>query len=257
MPRRKLRLGHAVRTEDDDDHAALRLALGIANATAALEQRAPKAASVVFEAERILNSDLDRPIYAYVGALHKDLGTVGLVISPRWGKRCIRSAIRCDSGCLIGGFGGFACVVDREDSLKALSYIGATLKQWQRDFDTEMTSSYRIAERDYVSGATPDYRTLKDVRGQCIKHVKSISGGLDRRLWTWEAWLDGSPRAGEIECIVLSPEMRKRLESLRIGGLKVPSGLRILSGKVTSSGIDWFNQPLVHAAFLGLRRWPK
>jgi hypothetical protein len=252
----EVRLGHAVRTDDNDDDAALTLALGVASATAKLEHRPPREPSAVLAAEQVLGSPI-RPIYAYVGSLHPDLGTVGMVIAPTWGKRCIRGTSRCDSGGLMGGFGGFACVTNKVSSLQSVFYAGTALARWESDFRAEVVSSYAAAEPDYVRGAVPDSKGWRDVRAQCIQFVRTAMGILDRRLWTWEAWLEGTPLAGEVECLVLSPEMRKRLERLRHAGMKVPTSIRILPGRVRPSGVHWFHAKSVYAAFLGRRRWPK
>jgi hypothetical protein len=248
--RPEVRLGHAVLGADDRDVAPLTTALGVISGKTELEPRPPREPGAVLAAERAFGGA--RPIYAFVGLLHASLGTVGIVVSPNWAKRCLTVASRCDSGGLTGGFGGFACIADRNASLKALSYGGSELNRWKFDFRQEMISSYSDAEAGYVRGVLPDYRGWSDDRVACIEYTLASGVRLDRRLWTWETRLGGSPRPEEVECLVVSPEMHKRLEALRHAGLTVPASVRILTGSVGSAGVHWFDTASVHSAFLGI-----
>jgi hypothetical protein len=238
-----------VRGADDHDVAPLTTALDLISGRVELEPRPPREPGAVFAAEHELGGA--RSIYAFVGLLHEALGTVGIVVSPKWATRCLRGASRCDSGGLAGGFGGFACITDRHASLQTLSYEGTALGQWKSAFQEEMITSYTDAEASYVRGALPDYEAWTDDRVTCIEYVRAIGGSPDRRLWTWETRLNGSPHPTEVECLVVSPEMHKRLEALRHTGVTVPASVRILTGSVSSAGIHWFNTASVHSAFLG------
>jgi hypothetical protein len=225
-------------------------ALGVIDGKVELETRPPREPDAVLAAERAFGGG--RPIYAFVGLLHASLGTVGIVVSPNWATRCLTGASRCDSGGLAGGFGGFACIADRDASLRALSYDGTGLGRWKFDFREEMISSYTDAEAGYVRGVLPDYRGWSDDRVACIEYTRASGARPDRRLWTWETRLRGSPSPKEVECLVVSPEMHKRLEALRHAGLAVPASVRILTGSVGSAGVHWFDTASVHSAFLGI-----
>jgi hypothetical protein len=247
--RPRVRLGHAVRGADAHDVAPLTTALDVISGHAELLPRPPREPAAVLAAERALGGA--RSIYAFVGLLHASLGTVGIVVSPKWATRCLTGASRCDSGGLAGGFGGFACIADRDASLRALSYDGTGLKRWRLDFREEMSSSYSDREAGYVRGTVPDYNGWSDARVACIEYIRASGARLDRRLWTWETRLRGSPRPKEVECLVVSPEMHKRLEALRHTGLTVPASVRVLTGSVSSAGVHWFDTDSVHSAFLG------
>ena len=247
--RPNVRLGHAVRGADDHDVAPLTTALGVISGKVELMPRPPREPDAVLAAERALGGA--RQIYAFMGHLHALLGTVGIIVSPKWATRCLTGASRCDSGGLAGGFGGFACIANRDASLKALSYDGTGLKRWIFDFREEMISSYTDAEAGYVRGTVPDYNGWSDDRVACIEYIRASGARLDRRLWTWETRLRCSPRPKEVECLVVSPEMHKRLERLRHTGLAVPASVRVLTGSVSSAGVHWFDSESVHSAFLG------
>ena len=248
--RPKVRLGHAVRGADDRDVAPLTTALDVIGGKVELEPRPPRDPDAVLAAERAFGGA--RPIYAFVGLLHASLGTVGIMVSPTWATRCLIGASRCDSGGLFGGRGGFACIMDRDASWRTLSYGGTALSRWKSDFREEMISSYTDAEAGYVRGVVPDYKGWSDDRVACIEHIRGSGERMDRRLWTWETRLRGSPRPTEVECLVVSPEMHKRLEALRHTGLAVPASVRILTGSVSGAGVHWFDTASVHSAFLGI-----
>jgi hypothetical protein len=247
-PINRVRLGHAVRVAAEDDHGALVLALKVASGSGALEPREPHESAAVLSAEKILQAD-PRPVYAFVGLLHPELGTVGLIVSPGWVARCLQGASRCDSGGLAGKLGAFACVTDPEKHLIEISFISPSAEGWLEEFLSELGASYGT-DHEYVSGQEPNYTKWRDVRATCIDYGRK-NALIDRRLWTWEIRLTGSPGSDEVECLVLSPEMRKRLELLRQQGTDIPETLRILPGSVTPEGVGWFATEEVHAAFLG------
>ena len=72
-----VRLGHAVRSESGDGDDALSMALGLLEGSRLLTSRTPANPDAVCRAEQILGAD-PRPIYAFIGLLHPQLGTVGL-----------------------------------------------------------------------------------------------------------------------------------------------------------------------------------
>jgi hypothetical protein len=224
------------------------LAINVANGSQPLAAREPNNSVAVLRAERILGAN-PRPIYAFVGLLHPELGTVGLIITPDWVSRCLQGASRCDSGGFMGRMGAFACVADPDSLLPALSYCSPEPNRWLAEFLSELAQSYPAAI-EYVSGTRPNCAAWKDVRAECIEY--GIRHGLlDRRLWTWEIRLHSSPTPQEIECVVLSPEMRKRLEILRRSGVLLPDSVRLLPGSVTPAGVHWFAMDSVYAALLG------
>jgi hypothetical protein len=247
----EVRLGHALLGTDDHDVAPLITALDVIGGKIDLEPRSPRDPDAVLTAEDTFGGA--RPIYAFLGLLHPELGTVGIVVSPRWATRCLVGASRCDSGGLFGGRGGFACIIDAAASWKTLSYKGARLSSYKLDFRKEMISSYTDAETDYVRGVVPDCTGWNDDRVACIEYLRGRGAMPDRRLWTWETRLQGSPVPREVECLVVSPEMHKRLEALRHTGVPVPASVRVLTGSVGSMGVHWFDMASVHSAFLGIR----
>ncbi len=249
----RVRLGHAVRGSESSESSALSDALAVVAGQQPLVARFPQSEEAVARAEQILRVR-QRPIYAFLGLLHPDLGTVGLIVSPEWTRRCVQGVSRCDTGGLAGRFGGFACVEDEnlEEALLVTSFREDSLEEWAGAFVAEARNSYESAESAYVGGEVPDFTGWQDIRPRCIEHAQA-SGCLDRRLWTWEVRLIESPSPDEIECLVLSPEMRKRLEAVRLGGTGIPDSVRILVGTVGEGGIHWFEESVVHQAFLGLR----
>src|SRR6185369_6075118 len=96
-PESRVRLGHAVRAKSDDDSGALMIALKVSAGSESLAAREPNDSAAVLLAEKILEAE-PRPTYAFVGLLHPQLGTVGLIISPDWAARCLQGASKCDTG---------------------------------------------------------------------------------------------------------------------------------------------------------------
>lgn len=244
-----VRLGHAIRVASDVDDAALRLAVEISAGASKLTPRDPDCSSAVLGAEELLKAT-PRPIYAFVGLLHPELGTVGLIISMNWASRSLQGVSRCDSGGLAGRMGAFACAQDPRPRLLEISYLPPNVGQWATDFSDEVSSSYAKGKWDYVSGVEPQSSHWSDIRAECILFARD-HGLMDRRLWSWEARLRDSPTPDEVECLVLSPEMRKRLELLRYDGLQIPASLRVISASVERDGVHWFDQEPVWDAFLG------
>ncbi|MBN8737885.1 MAG: hypothetical protein J0H86_00070 [Xanthomonadaceae bacterium] len=245
-----LRAGHAVLSHSQSDDGDLVLALDVAAGNVELLPRTPREEEIVTKAEKLLSTR--RPIYAYVGFLHPELGTVGLIVAPGWARRSLFVAVRCDSGGLIGGYGGFKCVGEKcEEMLLEVAFRDEDLPNWSGEFQAEVKASYEGNAFNYVSGQTPNFEAWKDIRVECIRYAID-QGEMDRRLWSWELWLQDGPSPAEIEAIVLSPENCKRMERLvRSKPEVIPRNLRIIYGKVDASGVWWLNDPAVHNAFLG------
>jgi hypothetical protein len=212
-----VRLGHSLgnkRLLVDED--ALRHVISMVTGGMILEPRDPADPSTVERAERVLNAR-PRPIYGYVGDLHPDLGSVGIILSPRWAERAIQGASKCDSGGLAGGKGCFVHVPEseRDAALQSVSSPGAfEVADWGTHFGDEVDQSYTRGLQGYVSGDEPDTSTWDDTRRHCIAAARSRGDALDRRLWTWEIRLQAPPQIDEFEAIAVSYDARNRLEVL-------------------------------------------
>ena len=87
----RMHLGHALDALPDgetDDDQILRNLAGLLRGEVPLLPRKPKEPGCADQAERILGCT-KRPIYAFVGDLHPELGSIGLVISATWAERCV------------------------------------------------------------------------------------------------------------------------------------------------------------------------
>ena len=166
----QVRLGHAVRGSGTSPSSVLRDALDIASGRLSLDARPPREKRAVSRAEEILKAR-PRPIYAFLGLLHPDLGTVGLIVSPTWAKRCVQGVSRCDTGGLAGRFGGFACVEEEklEEALLEVSFMEESVDRWLGEFAGEVQKSYTRAERDYVAGEEPECMGWQDIRPRAVE----------------------------------------------------------------------------------------
>ncbi len=154
-----VRLGHTLgdRSEPADD-SAVRLVVAVANGDTRLEPRLPVDPTTVLGAERILGA-LPRPVYAFVGSLHPDLGCVGLVLSRTWASRSVQGVTRCDSGGLFAGRGAFGCLVADESAaaLVALSTPAmCAAADWEPHFAEEIDSRHPGGVAGYVAGDVPN-----------------------------------------------------------------------------------------------------
>ena len=246
-----IRLGHAYRstpTTSDLEHVerVVRILIGEEQ----LQDRPAAVPDAVQKAEEVLGA-IPRPIYTFVGCLHPQLGTIGLILAPACVERCLQGGSQCDTGGLMARRGGFKYIdgSEVEAVLRSLSFE-ATNSAWRDQFLSEVASSY-ASFRDYVAGVTPNISKWTDRRSDCINGSMG-SADLDRRLWTWEMRLCRAPLPIDFECLVLSPEAFKRLEHLRRDhGLNPPSAVRILHGRATSSGVHHFESPAVTDALVG------
>lgn len=249
-----IRLGHALGDRSlglDED--SLECAVRIVTGDMPLAPRDPVDESTVQGAEQVLGAR-PRPIYAFVGDLHPDLGSVGLVLSRAWSRRALQGATRCDSGGLFAGKGLFAHVAasSRSDTLCALSDPQSfELVQWEECFADEVFRSYERGAYGYVEGDVPESSSWDDARAHCIRAAQAPE--LDRRLWTWELRMHDSPRSEEYEALVLSHDAQKRLHALFTRKrVTLPDHVKILTGQTSEHGIDhWFSAPIVRKALLG------
>ncbi len=244
-------LGHALRGVDKTEASALHEALDLVNGALELTPRAPLRPGVL-EAERRLAPGADRPLYAFVGALHFDLGTVGLILSRRWAQRATVGVTRCDTGGLEGGHGGFACVPghERDMAMKSITVACRPFRRWWRAFCDEVRSSYDRSFEGYVAGEEPNAKRWVDIRQDCINHADDISK-MDRRLWTWEVRLGKAPRRDDYQYLVVSPQNGEYLQDLFFKNVDVPARVRILGLTFLPDGLHWFETEPVQHAFLG------
>lgn len=72
---------------------------------------------------------------------------------------------------------------------------------------------------------------------------------IDRRLWSWELRMQGSPEPEEVLGIVLSQESFKRLENLaNTEEISVAEHVRLLSAEAAA---HWIDNPAVRALLEG------
>jgi hypothetical protein len=243
---RRVRLGHALCREDGEtlDDVVLR-SIALLYGRQRLEPRPPRKPGQVYGAEEFLGHTTEpRPIYAYLGDIHPDLGLVGLVIDRRWPLDAIS---RCDSGGLFGGAGDFEAVPepDRSATLQALSTPkGLSKEQWEDFFDDEIDRLYPSVE-DYVRGAFPNLTKVPktDQRYGYLHraHERSSRPGekpADRRLWTWEARAFNAPNATTYLTLVLSNTASNKLQQLVAKGLAEmpPDTCRVLPAEDDPAG---------------------
>jgi hypothetical protein len=252
-----VRLGHTLGDRSDPaDDSAVRLAVAVANGHTKLEPRLPVDPTAVLGAESILGAH-PRPVYAFVGSLHPDLGCVGLVLSRTWASRSVQGVTRCDSGGLFARRGAFGCLVADEPAaaLVALSTPAmCAAVDWEPHFAEEIDSRHPGGVAGYVAGDVPNLdKESEDVRARCVHHAHEQAMKIDRRLWSWELRMQGAPEPEEILAIVLSQESFKRLENLADAGEinHVAEHVRILSGE---AAVHWIDTPAVRAVLEGTER---
>lgn len=215
-----------------------------------LVPREPIHSAFVRHAEQILRVK-GKVVYVFAGCLHPDLGTIGLIVSADATRCLLQGATRCDSGGLAGRCGSFSHLPPAEvdDALVTLSTLKSGVRKWIAPFWAEVDNSYRD-RRAYVVGEVPDFHSWNDARAVCLGAHDPADWPPDRRLWTWELRLAGSPRARDFLAIVLSHEAFKQLEFLRIAGLTIPSHVKIISGDIGAAGVSYFSDHIVHDLFI-------
>jgi hypothetical protein len=246
----KFKVGHAYQsTRLKKDIEDLEDVVYILIGSIKLAPRIPTEVEIVAEAEKALGLT-NSPIYAFIGNLHPQLGTIGLIIKTDCLNRCQHGVSRCDSGGFIGRKGAFLHLpaTDMAAALKTLSFPQGDVR-WRSIFSDEVEKSYSEL-RDYLIGKVPRHAEWKDLRSACIsKYVDSTGSPPDRRTWTWEVRLAAPPEANDYTAIVLSPEAFKQLEEIRIGGKDVPLSVRIIHGSISASGVHYFEIEDVVTAF--------
>lgn len=236
------------------DEEAIRLAIDLIIGAKVLEPRSPKDPDCVEHAERTLGAH-PRPIYAFVGDLHPELGNVGLVISRQWAARYTQGVSACDTGGLAGRKGCFIEIPEDsvDEALRELSTPeGIELEAWEQRFSKEIEASYSAGAGGYIRGDEPDTSRWTDPRRRCIEATPRDSESFDRRLWTWEIRFDQPPQPKEIEALVVSYESGKvlRAERRRRGGL--PRSVRVVKPEKPVGELeDWFRIPEVWALLGG------
>jgi hypothetical protein len=251
-----VRLGHSLGDKQlATDDAALHHALDLATGKALLEPRTPSDPTTVERAERVLDAR-PRPIYSYVGDLHPDLGSVGLIVSQRWAERAIQGVSKCDSGGLAGGKGCFRSCPGARARCRAAVAVEPTAcaaTEWIAHFEREITTSYAHGVGDYVSGDAPDASTWEDARKHCIDAARRRGDGVDRRLWTWELRIRAPPQPEEIEVVVVSQLGYRKIQHIFTHeDIVLPAHIRIILGDDDAGDPgSWFSVPAVRTALAG------
>lgn len=241
-----MNLGHCIGDRHSRSGSAAVDAIDIALGNVQLAPRNPTDLASVMAAEAVLGAD-PRPVYCYVGCLHPGLGTVGLIYDRSCCDTGLQGISRCDSGGLAGGVGMFVWVpeADRNTSLLELSYRDGELRDWSEAFIDEIKSSYASTD-DYARGEQPDVAAWNDVRADCIRAYDAAlaidaAGPIerDRRVWTWEARLEGGPESQRLRSIVLSDSQRNGLDlaHLRLLGT-LSAHISVITSRSSAEGPD-------------------
>jgi len=218
--------------------------------TATIPPRQPSDGASVSKAERLLGlDDAHRPVYAYVGRLEPDLGSIGLIISRDWFVAAPHGVTRCDTGGLAGRKGGFACLSETEadEALVTLSFSAA--EPWEKQLDAEVDSAH-ASWNSYLNGATPQsVDRLGNVRHRSVAHAEN-TGCLDPRLWIWEARSFAHVDGDHIEAVAITSESLKHLRRRWPKTAAFPAR-RLLAGSPDPTGIHHFAEAAVVRAFRG------
>lgn len=229
----EVRLGHALGVRGVDlDPSAVREALDVADGSTTLVARPPQDNACVGRAEEALGVDAaSRPVYAYLGDLNPELGSVGLIFHRAWTTRALMGYSRCDTGGMVCGRGGFVwvntCGDPPETVVTQVSCSSTVASDLDADFSKEVAKAHGGNPAAYVNHVEPKLDTA-DPRQRCLSHAKSVGIGYDRRLWTWEVRC-GSPQPAEVAAIVVSEQNQGRLLDLFFTeGREVPPSVRVL-----------------------------
>jgi hypothetical protein len=217
-----------------------------------LGPRDPSDESAVWLAESILNIDrTKRPVYAYVGCLHPDMGRIGIIMGYEWFVREPHGVSRCDTGGLAGCRGGFRHLSPAEAAaaVSSLSY-SPPHPGWRQFLAKEVRTSFGVW-KSYLRGDEPTVTTWRDVRRRCIEAVRNTGTDLDRRLWTWEARAFAGIERHNVESIVLAPGAYKEFRD-RFSTPPPPAHVHILVGTTNASGVHYFLEDQVVNAFQGV-----
>lgn len=250
-------LGHAFcRRDHDDPEDELRSFLRFCNGDTPWEPRPPRDLAAVQRAENILTQlgepHTPRPIYAYLGNLHPDMGQLGLIVRTSWARHT-SGVSRCDTGGLAAGHGSFQHVPQdrREAQLRAVSTCRAHDTPlvgccWEDEASSELRSSYGALAR-YLQGDPPDTSQwhASDVRAVCIHNTPPTD--LDRRLWTWELRIPVSFTPNEVVRVAMTQEAYAALEEMAVDeGYSLPDTIPITA---TPPPDHPFHHPEVLRAF--------
>lgn len=228
-------------------------ACDILSGTQRLGPRNPAVTSVVWRAKELLGiARHKRPVYAFVGCLHPPLGRIGLIISDNWFRREAHGVSRCDTGGLVGCIGGFGCLTTDEAEKAVVDLSHPPDDGWEQSFSVELRNAFGFFSgwRRYLRGEIPKSKALNDIRGRCVESNTVGGKRPDRRLWTWEARGYAEVVVQDVEAIVLAPGAFKEFLG-RLSGAPLPSTLRVLRGSATASGVHYFEEDQVIAAFQG------
>jgi len=249
----EVRLGHAFpHPKDDQVIDPVGELLSLMNGLAPIGPRAPQESSVVWLAENLLKIERNRrPVYAYVGSLHPDLGTIGLVLKQSWLTRAPHGVSRCDTGGLAGRLGGFSTLTIEEANEALVSLSLPIDDSWSTVLEVEVNAAHPGGWHNYLRGSPPTADQLSDVRGICLRKVQQSGKVPDPRLWTWEARSFANIEPFDVEAIALSPEAAKDLYNRLVTTGVAPPSARVITGRPTSAGIHYFQEDAVLQAFRG------
>jgi hypothetical protein len=148
--------------------------------------RPPADPNAVSAAEAILGiTPSKRPVYAYVGCLHPDLGRIGLIVERPWYLEEPHGMTRCDSGGLASRAGNFV-YLSRDVAGALTSLTMRAPNPWEPEIDDEIAAAYSGWDA-YLNGTHPRSNGLDTDRRECFEKAVIAGRKLDRRLWTWEA----------------------------------------------------------------------
>ena len=250
----RVRPGHALRpdnrsfdSDQEEEDVTVREAWRICQGDIALEAREPKGNTLAQQVEDILGHTV-RPIYAFLGNLHPQLGKAGLILSRDWMERSPPQVSRCDTGGLLGRVGDFAVRKDAAepdaDVRKISTPEGMEVEEWLTIFRNELTDSYPKGASDYVRDKQPNVSEWgDDPRTACVEDCISNKRNGDRRLWTWEIRIDDSPTKEEIVALVLSPFAARALGDLRDEFGELPRHVDLIISEEGPGCPHWFKNP--------------
>ncbi len=228
----KVRLGHSFRAEGSETLAQLlERILSILLGTTKLEPRTPVDPDAVDGAEGVLAyTPGTRPIYAYLGDVHPQLGVVGVVIER--GNWTLEGASRCDTGGLFAGRGGFFTIPDpdRAQSVKKLSTpLSFDIANLDQTFNEELDQLYEGDAKRYVTGEQPSADKLHpdDPRRTLLSAPSKTT--LDRRLWTWELRALVAPPSNAYVAIVFSRTAADAyVKNVSLGKARLPKNVTVV-----------------------------
>jgi hypothetical protein len=229
----KLRFGHAFPSLTAPAEQGVPVLRDLLVSAKPITARPPADPTAVETAERALVLTADkRPVYAFLGDLHPELGRIGLVLHDGWVGRDPHGVSRCDTGGLAKTRGGFAALSEEEAvrGIPDLTYPHP--RDWIPDFWDEVERAFATRGFEaYVAGEKPDAAALTDIRGRCVDHPDA-----DRRVWTWEARTFGGIQRDDVVAVFLSHEAGKEFWNLSDEEV-IPDGVEVVIGDVSADGV--------------------